>query len=359
MNKSLRGCVVFLLASSLVLFGQGTTSRAVGVVTDSSGATIPNATVQLTNEGTGVTFTTTTTSAGTYVLEAVQPGTYTVTVEAPGFKKFTSRGNPVTIGQPMTVNVTLEVGAVTEQVQVSAVAEAVQTDKSGNFGNRLSGQQIRDLPIVGTRGRNPIGLVDLQPGVINTPSITGGAVHVFGARDRAWNYTLDGIDINETSAPGSDFSPLRTNPDSLQEFKVITTNETAEYGRNSGGQVSFITRSGSNEFHGAGFEFYRTPRLNANEWQNNFLNVGKAQFVQHVYGGDLGGPLWKNHTFFFVNVQGLAALNSVAVAPTGYTGSGKQGLFWFVPGGGHGNAGAPTPPGGFAGNVLPGGDLVN
>ncbi len=359
MNKSLRGCVVFLLASSLVLFGQGTTSRAVGVVTDSSGATIPNATVQLTNEGTGVTFTTTTTSAGTYVLEAVQPGTYTVTVEAPGFKKFTSRGNQVTIGQPMTVNVTMEVGAVTEQVQVSAVAEAVQTDTSGNFGNTLSGQQIRDLPIVGTRGRNPIGLVDLQPGVINTPSITGGAVHVFGARDRAWNYTLDGIDINETSAPGSDFSPLRTNPDSLQEFKVITTNETAEYGRNSGGQVSFITRSGSNEFHGAGFEFYRTPRLNANEWQNNFLNVGKAQFVQHVYGGDLGGPLWKNHTFFFVNVQGLAALNSVAVTRTVYTASARQGLFRFVPGGRNGNAGAQTPSVDFAGNVLPGVTIAN
>ena len=236
--------VVFLFvffSMSFHVWAQGTTSRALGVVTDTTGAVVPGATVQLTNEATGVTFTTQTTAAGTYVFEAVQPGAYTVAVEAPGFKKFTSKGNQVTIGVPMTVNVSLEVGAITEQVQVSAMAEAVQTDTSGNFGNVLTSQQIRDLPIVGTRGRNPLGLVDIQPGVINTPSITGGAVHVFGARDRAWNYTLDGIDNNETSAGGSDFAPLRTNPDSLQAFRVIPSNASAEYGRSSGGQVAMIT----------------------------------------------------------------------------------------------------------------------
>ena len=97
---------------------------------------------------------------------------------------------------------------------------------------------------------------------------------VFGARDRAWNITLDGIDNNESSSGGSDFAPLRTNPDSLEEFRVITSNPSAEYGRSSGAQVALITKSGTNQFHGAGFEFYRTPRFNANEWQNNLQQPG-------------------------------------------------------------------------------------
>ncbi len=345
--------LLLLSLSAWTLLAQGTTSRVLGVVQDPSGAAVPGASVELINEGTGVSFSTKTSESGAYAFEAVQSGTYTITVEAPGFKKFVARNNQVTIGQPTTVNVTLEVGAVAEQIEVSAAYELVQTSTSGNIGNLFTERMIRDLPIVGTRGRNPLTLVLLQPGVVSGAN-TGGGVHVHGARDRAWNFTLDGIDVNETSAGGSNFSPLRTNPDSLAEFRVLTSSFTADYGRNSGGQVTMITRSGTNEFHGSGFWFYRTPRLNANEWENNLNQVGKRQFVQHIWGGSLGGPVFRNKTFFFTNVQFLRALQTGLVNRTVYTEQARRGLLRYVRGGRNRPAGVPDASVDAAGNVLPG-----
>ncbi|MGC8792519.1 MAG: carboxypeptidase regulatory-like domain-containing protein [Bryobacteraceae bacterium] len=342
-----------LLFSSVYVLAQGTTSRVLGLVQDPTGAAVPGATVQLTNEATGAVFTTRTSETGAYVFEAVQSGRYTITVEAAGFKRFVSRGNEVTIGQPTTVNVKLEVGALVEQIEVSASYELVQTSTSGNIGNLFTDRMIRDLPLVGTRGRNPLTLVLLQPGVVSGAN-TGGGVHVHGARDRAWNFTLDGIDINETSAGGSNFSPLRTNPDSLAEFRVLTSSFTADYGRNSGGQVTMITRSGSNEFHGSAFWFYRTPRLNANEWENNLNGVGKRQFVQHIWGGSLGGPIVRNKTFFFANVQLLRALQTGLVNRTVYTAEARRGILRYVRGGRNRPAGVPDASVDAAGNVLPG-----
>ncbi|MDQ6665792.1 MAG: carboxypeptidase-like regulatory domain-containing protein, partial [Acidobacteriota bacterium] len=343
-----------LLLCLFAVLPQGTTSRLTGVVNDPSGSAVAGATVKLKNQATEQIFTTITSGAGTYAFEAVQPGVYTVNVESAGFNAFAATGNQVAIGQPTTVNVTLQVGQVSNKIEVSGAAEVVQTSTSGNFGNLLVEQQIRDLPIVGTRGRNPLQLVDLQPGVVDTQSITGGGVHVFGSRDRAWNFTLDGIDNNESSTGGSNFAPIRTNPDSLAEFRVITSNPTAEYGRSSGAQVALITRSGSNDFHGTGFEFYRTPRLNANEWQNNFNGLAKPQFVQHVFGGDLGGPIVKNRTFFFVNVQALTALNTNVTTRTVYTAQARQGILRYVNGGRNGAAGSSAPSVDANGNVLPG-----
>ena len=343
-----------LLSFSLSAFGQGTTSRLVGVVSDPSGATIPRALVRLVNQGTGTTFTSSTTSSGSYTFEALQSGVYEVDVEASGFRKFSSRDNGVTIGQPTTVNVTLQVGNLADAIEVTGAAEIVQTSSSGNLGNVIQEKTIQDLPIVGTRGRNPIGLVDLQPGVIDTQAISGGAVVVFGSRDRAWNVTLDGIDNNESSSGGSNFGPLRTNPDSLAEFRVITSNPSAEYGRSSGAQVAMITKSGTNEFHGTAFEFYRTPRLNANEWQNNFNGIGKAQLVQHIFGGSIGGPVIRNKTFFFLNIQALTALQTYAKTRTVYTSQARQGLFRYVTTGRNSPAGTPGASVDGSGNVLPG-----
>ena len=344
-----------VLLCAIGLYGQGTTSRVLGVVQDPSGAAVPGATVQLTNEATGAAFTVKTSESGTYGFEAVQSGSYTVSVGAAGFKKFASRGNAVTIGQPSTVNVTLEVGALAETIEVSATAELVQTSTSGNFGNLYTERVLRDLPIVGTRGRNPLDLVVLQPGVVSGAN-TGGGVHVHGARDRAWNFTLDGIDTNETSAGGSNFSPLRTNPDSLAEFRVLTSNFTAEYGRNSGAEVTMITRSGGNEFHGTGFWFYRTPGLNANEWENNFWGLGMRKFIQHIYGGSLGGPIIRNKTFFFTNLQWLHANQSGIVGRTVYTAEARRGNLRYVKGGQARNtaAGQPGASVDYSGNVLPG-----
>ncbi|MFB3853190.1 MAG: carboxypeptidase regulatory-like domain-containing protein [Vicinamibacterales bacterium] len=346
--------VSLILAAPVVrAAAQGTTSRLVGTVVDSTGGVLPGATVTLTNDGTGVSFTTFTTDTGTYVFEAVQSGLYTVKVEMQGFKTFSTSGNRVRIGAPTTVNVTLEPGAITETVQVTAVAETVQTSTSGNLGTVLEQKVIESLPIVGTRGRNPLDLVMTQPGVVSGGN-TGGMVHVYGARDRSWNFTLDGIDTNETSAGGANFSPLRANPDSLAEFKVLTGNQTAEYGRNSGGQVAMVTRSGTNDVHGTGFFFRRQPNLNAPEWEGNVRGTPKDQLRQNIVGFSLGGPIQRNKMFYFGNLQVLRANRKVSTTSTTYTELARQGVWRYVVGGRNQPAGLATSSVDASGNVLPG-----
>ena len=345
--------IVFTVCSVAILWSQGTTSRLLGTVSDPTGAVVAGANVELTNQATNQRFSGKSSDAGTYLFDSIQSGSYTVTVDAAGFRKFTARQNAVTIGQPTTVNIRLEVGQVTETVEVSGAYEAVQTSTSGNFGNLFTQQAIADMPIVGLRGRNPVNLVFLQPGVVSGAN-TGGSSHVNGARDRAWNYTLDGVDVNEVSSGGSETTPTKMNPDSLAEFRVMTSNVTADSGRNSGAQVAMVTRSGSNEFHGSAVFFYRTPRLNANEWENNVLNVGKRQLVQNIWGGSVGGPIWKNKTFFFLNYQDLHALETSNVTRTVYTDSARRGQWRFVRGGRNGPAGTANAAVDMSGNVLPG-----
>src|SRR5206468_3851201 len=137
----------------------------------------------------------------------------------------------------------------------------------------------------------PLDLLNFQPGVVIGGN-TGGAVNVNGSRDRAFNFTLDGIDINESTAGGSNFTPLRPNPDSIQEFQIVTSGFTAELGRSSGAQVTFVTRSGTNAFHGSIFDYYQTPRFHARSYAENVNRAGKAQLVQHIFGGSIGGPLF-------------------------------------------------------------------
>jgi hypothetical protein len=235
-----------------------------------------------------------TTSAGTYLFDAVKPGTYTLKVTMTGFKAYESVGNVLTIGQPLSIRVVLDIGKISEQVEVNAAAELVQTATSGNIGTLIDNKALQMLPIVGTRGRNPLELVELTPGVIDAggfnqggPNVQGGGVHVNGARDRAWNYTLDGIDVNETSAGGGNFSPLRTNPDMLSEFRVVTSSFTSEYGRNSGAQVEMVSRSGSNQFRGTGFFFYQTPAFMANDPGNIEQGLPRPQWVQKIPGFSL------------------------------------------------------------------------
>ncbi|HVF58154.1 MAG TPA: TonB-dependent receptor [Pyrinomonadaceae bacterium] len=333
--------------------GQGTASRLTGTVTDSSGAVVAGAAVTLTNEATQVSFTTETTESGTYVFDSIQIGIYSVAVEKAGFKKFVSTGNKVNINQPATVNVTVEVGGVTEVVQVSATAELVQTSSSGNFGNTVEERPLETLPLVGVRGRNPLQFLTFQPGVVSGAN-TGGGIHVHGSRDRAFNFTLDGIDVNDPSAGGSNFTPQRPNPDSLTEFQVVTGNATADLGRSSGAQVTLVTRSGSNEVHGNLFEFYQTPRFNANEYENNLNGRPRGQFIQHIFGGSLGGPIVKNKTFFFTNVQLLRATQSLSRTRTVLTADARRGLFRYVVGGRNNPAGVSGASVDQSGNVVPG-----
>lgn len=367
-NRSVHFALSFLLllAAAGSALGQGTASRVTGTVVDPSGAVVPGATATLTNEGTNISFTTETTSTGTYVFDSVQVGIYTVKVEKQGFKTFVSTGNQVNVNQPATITVTLEVGGINDVVTVNGTAELVQTSTSGNFGNTVEQRSLEALPIVGDRGRNPLLFVSLEPGVIGngragTGGNTGGNVHVHGARDRAFNFTLDGIDINESSAGGSNFTPLRPNPDSIQQFQVVTSNFTAELGRSSGAQVSLVTRSGTNEFHGTGFELYRAPSLNANEYESNLNGRPKGQYVQHIFGGSIGGPVIlpgyngrEHKTYFFSNLQLLRTQQGILVTRTVYTQQARQGLFRYRLGAANAPAGTSNPSIDGNGNVLPG-----
>jgi hypothetical protein len=351
---------LLLTFAAAAVHAQGSASRVTGVVQDASGAVVEGATVTLTNEGTNISLTTETTSTGTYVFDSVQVGSYTVTAEKQGFKKAVSTGNPVNINQPATVNVTLEAGSISESVTVQGSAELVQTSTSGNFGNTVEERPLAALPIVGNRGRNPLTFILFQPGVVEG-SNTGGGVHVHGARDRAFNFTLDGIDANDTTAGGSNFTPIRTNPDALTQFQVITSNFTADNGRSSGAQVNLVTKSGTNEFHGNIFEFYQTPRFHANEYVNTIntrlvngqrLPTGRPQFVQHIFGGSVGGPVYlpkfgegggrvyngKNRTFFFTNLQLLRTTQAFFVNRTVYTQQARNGVFRYSVGRANANA---------------------
>jgi hypothetical protein len=346
--------LITLLLTAAIALGQGTTSRVTGVVSDQSGALVAGATVTLINEGTNTPLTQQTTSSGTYVFDSVQPGTYTVSVEMQGFKKFVSTSNQVTVNQPATVDVALEVGDIANVVTVQATAELVQTSSSGNIGSTIDQKTLEALPIVGTRGRNPLELLNFQPGVVIGGN-TGGAVNVNGSRDRAFNFTLDGIDINESTAGGSNFTPLRPNPDSVQEFQIVTSNFTAELGRSSGAQVTLVTRSGTNDFHGSLFEYYRTPRFDAKSYPVTIAGTPKDQFVQHIYGGTFGGPLFnpgfgegtkagwlRDKAFFFTNLQLLRAYDTALVTRTVYTQAARQGLFRYVVGRANAPAGTGT-----------------
>lgn len=376
--RSFVGCLVILL-SSAAAFCQ-VASRVTGVVHDPSGAVVSGASVTLTNEATEISSSTATSSAGTYTFEGVKPGTYTLRIESAGFKQFISSKNVLTIGLPMTVNAQLVLGGINEQVFVSGAAEQVETAISGNIGEVFDNTALNTLPIVTSRGRNPLSLVELEPGVVDGSgfnqggsNIAGGGVYVNGARDRAWNYTLDGIDANETSAGGSNFSPLHLNPDMLSEFRVITSNAMAEYGRNSGAEVVMSTKYGTNQFHGSGYFYYQTPGFNANAPANIEAKLSRPQFIQKIYGFDVGGPIIKNKTFFFANFQWLRTLSTTLNSQPVFTQQARGGLLRFIDqgspicGSGQANEGAcfntaagssnSTVDGG--GNLLPGVNVVN
>ena len=189
-----------------------------------------------------------------------------------------------------------------------------------------------------------------------TSAGTAGGVHIHGSRDRAFNYTLDGIDINESSNGGANFTPLRPNPDSLEEVQIVTSGFTAELGRSSGAQVSLVTKSGSNQYRGNLFEFYQTPGVMANSYGNNLLGIARPKSIQHIYGGSFGGPLpfpnfgeggkvWnsgKDQAFFFVNLQMLRQQQASLVQRTVYTQSARQGIFRYVRAGRNGAFGQAT-----------------
>src|SRR6266487_4019740 len=331
-----------LLCSSMILialgaittFAQTGTSSITGTVLDVNGAAVPGATVTALNEATGVVYTQTTNDSGLYSFSFLPVGVYTVTVEKQGFKKFQKTKNALEVGTPLTVDVAMEVGLVSEVVTVQGGTEQLQT-ANATLGNVVEQKAIETLPL---NGRNPLTLLLLEPGVVQrSAGGAGSGVHVNGARDRAYNVTIDGIEANESSVPNPVSNLYRINPDNVQEYKVTTNNATAEEGRNSGASISVATRSGTSEYHGTGYLFLRNEALNSNEWFANAQKNTKPLIRLGQYGFEMGGPIKKNKTFFFGSYQAnrvdfTQPIDQTFGIPIVYTQEARNGIFrYFVP----------------------------
>lgn len=309
---------------------QTATSQVGGVVSDPSHAVIPGATVTATNEATGVVMHQNTTGSGVFQFSSIPPGSYTLTIEAGGFKTERRTGVIVNVGTPVTSNFTLEVGATAETVTVAASSVALTTNNA-TLGEVIDRREVAELPL---NGRNVQMLITVQPGMVET---TGGEINVNGGRSYSANLTIDGIDGNESSAPGLTKNLYGINPDNVQEINVVTSNPDAMVGRNSGVNISAATRSGTNQFHGSMFDFFRNTDLNAADFLGKAKGIAKQQLHMNQYGVSVGGPIRKNKTFFFGSYQ--AQYTNVAVpieqaagsAVTVYSPTARSGVFrYFV-----------------------------
>ncbi len=322
-----------LLASALA-FGQVSTSSISGLVQDESGAVVPGAKVVAQNEGTGVEYQTSTSSAGVYSIVSVPVGNYAITVTASGFQTFKSVHNVLTVGLPLVVDAALKVGAMASVVQVESTYERLDTSNAMMSG-LVTRREVVDLPL---NGRNPLNLIIFEPGLVQrSTGAAGSGTHVFGSRDRAHNVTVDGIDANESSVPNPQSNIYRLTPDNVQEYRVVTHNATPEFGRNSGANVTIATRQGTNEFHGDAYYFHRNSVLNSNEFFNNAAGQERPVLLLHQFGGDIGGPIVKNRTFFFFSYQGNRIKQTQPISqsfgiPGVYTATAKQGIFRYVKG---------------------------
>jgi hypothetical protein len=289
-----------------LLSGQGTTGRIVGKVTDAAGAVLPNAKVTLVNEGTSVSRDGKTNENGDYDFVEVPVGTYRLEFDLTGFKKNVRRGVSLDINQVITLNMTMQVGATQEVVDVTAEAPLVETT-STQLGAVVGDRAVSELPL---NSRDTYQFLQLQPGVMSTVgssnsivygSNNAGAVSVNGGRGRSNNFSVNGGDANDQFV---NLPTVQPSPDSIQEFRVLTNTFDAEYGRNSGSVVNVVTKSGTNQFHGNMYEFFRNKVLNASAYCFSPDGCPKPQFNQNQFGGTFGGPILKDRTFFFTSYEG-------------------------------------------------------
>jgi hypothetical protein len=298
--------LVFALFSTGLCLGQSQNGTVSGVVTDATGAAVPNATVTLISVGTGTKRIATTTGAGAYDIEGVSPQDYKATVTAPGFGTTTTSVFNVSVGSANTINAKLSVQSNEEVVEVAANSlSGINTENAEN-SQVVSTQQILELP---TESRDPYALVQLSGSVSADPSAAsrGVGVNVGGARSASTEILLDGIE--NTYLFG--VSVATTVPlDAVQEYRVITSNFGPEYGRASGGVVNVITKGGSNHFHGTGYEFFRPSTFAANSYYNNANGILQHRFDRNNFGYSVGGPILHDKLFFFNNTEWLRIRSS-------------------------------------------------
>src|SRR5712664_3619548 len=309
------GALALLVLAQLIAggiaWGQATTSLR-RTVTDSSGGYVAGASVTLTNPESKSVRTAATEDDGGYQFLFLPPGTYTLDVAATGFQKYEQTGLKLLVNTPVTVNVQLKVGGGKETVTVTAEEPALNL-VDASIGNSFDETQVRQIPL---EGRNVPDLLSLQAGVAYTGNriadkdqdTRNGSVN--GARSDQSNVTLDGVDVNDQSSGYAFTSVLPVTQDSVQEFRVTTTNYGADQGQGSGAQVALITKSGTNVFHGSAYENLRNTITSANDYlvKQSELNIGAPnkppKLNRNIFGASVGGPLRKERMFFFANYEG-------------------------------------------------------
>jgi hypothetical protein len=311
-------CLCFILFTSRIAFGQVDAGSITGTVTDPTGAVVPNAQVSLLNTDQGITLQTHTSASGGYTFAPVRIGHYTITVTATGFAKTTQTNLTIQVAQALEVDVTLKPGAATETVQVNEAPALLQTQEA-SVGQVIGRQQVNDLPL---NGRNFTFLAQLGAGM-QTPqadtrgNAASGAFSANGERPAQNNYLLDGIDNNSNNVDflnGTNYVILPP-PDAIQEFKVQTSNYSAELGRAAGAVMNATVKSGSNQLHGDVWEFFRNDKLDAADWfENNSPTPRKGEYRFNQFGATIGGPIIRSKFFFFGDYQGTRRVQGTSVA---------------------------------------------
>jgi hypothetical protein len=305
--------LVMVLAACAVrqpVLGQQITASITGTVEDSAGAALNDATVTARDTERGTSSSTKTTQGGVFNFNSLPIGTYEVKAEAPGFNTQVLPPITVVLNQRARLEFKMNVGAVTNTVQVTSEAPQLQADTT-QVSTLIDANTIVGIPLA---TRNYVELTLLAPGSV-TPdnssfnngdnTANGGRPSIDGHREQSDNFILDGMDNNQTSENNLGFTP---SPDAIQEFNLITSNAPAEFGNFAGGIINASIKSGTNSFHGDVFEFFRNDVLNANQWENKFGGPGnflpRAALRWNMFGGTVGGPVWKDKLFFFADYQG-------------------------------------------------------
>src|ERR1700733_5699919 len=307
-RKTASGVLILLLAvlAPTVCSAQDATGRLFGTVYDQQGAVISSAQITVTNTATQVVRTSVTDNEGHFQVLALPIGNYTVRAEHAGFRTVISSEQKLSINQALRIDIKMEVGAASQTVDVGAEAAPVET-VNATLGQSVTGRVLTNMPL---NGRDMLDLALLQPGVTESNDDNGGAGNysIAGGRSDSVTFLLDG-GLNNDLLDNSNL--LDPNPDAVAEFRLLTSNYTAEYGRNGGGIISVVTKSGSNQIHGSLFEFFRNRVLDANDYFNIPQGIPRLDLKRNKFGATFGGPIRKDKAFFFLAYQGQKQIQAV------------------------------------------------
>jgi Carboxypeptidase regulatory-like domain len=333
--------VLFLTALPLTTFvqAQSSTTSLRGTVSDPQGAVLPDATVTLSSPATGFSESKKTDRDGVYQFLQLPPGTYTLTVNKPGFAPLKENNLQLLVNVPATSNLSMRVKGEVNVVDVTSTGVQVNS-QDATIGNAFGTTQIAALPF---EGRDPTQILSLQPGVTFVGAQTnaqqdndsrGGSVS--GARSDQTNITLDGIDDNDQVKGYAFEGALRSTLDSLQEFRVTTSNSNADEGRSSGAQVALVTKGGTNSFHGTAYEYNRNNVGYANDWFNKQAELESGlpnvpgQLIRNTFGATIGGPIRKDRVFFFLAYEGQRTRENAQLTQTVPSGNLRNGIMQYL-----------------------------